>query len=273
MMAPPPRASQRLRRLAGHVVRSGAQHEADLARLGELVPQLWEQSRNDPNEEVIESPWHSVPLFDASKQPGGLTAEQKRVMDEDGHIVLPGILTEDSIQRLIDRLGAMNALNDRFEAEKAVKRAALERERDAAVTAEEAAAAERALDSWAAEDGSLGMRLSVSACIAEYDEYIESCVGHPQMLGLVRSILGEDIRFDHCCSSSQRGGGDTPDQGANWHGHTYADGTPTFADEFHPQAGGDEPSLGFIRICAPAPRPLEPHVLVAGCRSTLGRLS
>ena len=272
-MAPPPRASQRLRRLAGHVVRSGAQHEADLARLGELIPQLWEQSRNDPNEEVIESPWHSVPLFDASKQPGGLTAEQKRVMDEDGHIVLPGILTEDSIQRLIDRLGAMNALNDRFEAEKAVKREALERERDAAVTAEEAAAAERALDSWAAEDGSLGMRLSVSACIAEYDEYIESCVGHPQMLGLVRSILGDDIRFDHCCSSSQRGGGDTPDQGANWHGHTYADGTPTFADEFHPQAGGDEPSLGFIRICAPAPRPLEPHVLVAGCRSTLGRPS
>ena len=164
MMAPPPRASQRLRRLAGHVVRSGAQHEADLARLGDLIPELWEQSRNDPNEEVIESPWHSVPLFDASKQPGGLTAEQKRVMDEDGHIVLPGILTEDSIQRLIDRLGAMNALNDRFEAEKAVKRAALERERDAAVTAEEAAAAERALDSWAAEDGSLGMRLSVSAC-------------------------------------------------------------------------------------------------------------
>ena len=46
-----------------------------MARLGELIPELWEQSRNDPNEEVAESPWHSVPLFDASKQPGGLTAE------------------------------------------------------------------------------------------------------------------------------------------------------------------------------------------------------
>ena len=35
---------------------------------------------------------------------------------------------------------------------------------------------------------------------AEYDEFLESLIGHPQMLTLVRQVLGGDIRYDHCVS-------------------------------------------------------------------------
>ena len=238
---------RRLCALATHV--SSASVATDLSTLGELIPKMWEQSANDPNEEVVHSPWHSVPLFDTAKHPGGLTPEQKATMDMDGHIVLPGILTPDTVERLIDRLSAMNDLDAVFQRERAAKRKQLEQARDAAKTAAEKEAAERALSSWA-EDGGLGMRLSVGACIAEHDEYIESVVGHPQMLALARSILGDDIRFDHCCNSSGRAGGDTPDRGMGYHGHSYADGRKTWADEVVPGLAPktNNPSLGFIRI-------------------------
>ena len=64
---------------------------------------------------------------------------------------------------------------------------------------------------------------------AEYDEFLESLIGHPQMLTLVRQVLGGDIRYDHCVSLNRPGG----NQGSSWHSHTYSD---------------DDPSLGFIRI-------------------------
>jgi hypothetical protein len=239
---------RRLRALARHVAAPAAAAE-QLEQLGNVIPQLWERSINDPNEEVVHSPWHSVPLFDAAKQPGGLTPEQKQVMDTDGHIVLPGILTDDAVERLIERLSAMNDLDAESQRERAAKRVALEQARDEAATPEAKQAAEITLNSWA-EDGGLGMRLSVGACIAEHDEYIESCVGHPQMLSLARSILGEDIRFDHCCNSSGRAGGDQPDGGMGYHGHSYADGRKTWADEVVPglAPSTNNPDLGFIRI-------------------------
>eukprot|EP01043_Picozoa_sp_COSAG02_P006900 COSAG02_NODE_201_length_29473_cov_135.510213_26_plen_393_part_00 len=240
---------RRLCALARHVVGAASTEAADLDTLAEVIPKLWEQSANDPNEEVIHSPWHDVPLFDPAKQPGGLTPEQKSEMDTDGHIVLPGILTDDTVERVIDRLSALNDLDAAHQRERATKRQALEQARDIAQTAAEKEAAEVALNSWA-EDGGLGMRLSVGACIAEHDEYIESIVGHPQMLALARSILGDDIRFDHCCNSSGRAGGDTPDGGMGYHGHSYADGRKTWADEVVPGLAPktDNPSLGFIRI-------------------------
>ena len=64
---------------------------------------------------------------------------------------------------------------------------------------------------------------------AEYDEFLESLIAHPQMLTLARQVLGDDIRYDHCVTLNRPGG----NQGSGWHSHTYSD---------------DDPSLGFIRI-------------------------
>lgn len=64
---------------------------------------------------------------------------------------------------------------------------------------------------------------------AEYDSYLESIIAHPQMLALARSVLGEDIRFDHCVTLNRPVG----NQGVRWHSHEYAE---------------DDPTLGFIRI-------------------------
>jgi hypothetical protein len=64
---------------------------------------------------------------------------------------------------------------------------------------------------------------------AEYDSYLESLISHPQMLALARSVLGENIRFDHCVTLNRP----TGNKGLHWHSHEYAD---------------DDPSLGFVRI-------------------------
>ena len=64
---------------------------------------------------------------------------------------------------------------------------------------------------------------------AEYDDYLESLIAHPQLLALARNVLGEAIRFDHCVTLNRAGG----NQGVGWHSHEYSD---------------DNPNLGFVRI-------------------------
>ena len=64
---------------------------------------------------------------------------------------------------------------------------------------------------------------------AEYNIYLESLIAHPQMLQLVRDVLGEEIRYDHCVALNREGG----NGGSAWHSHEYAD---------------DDPSLGFLRV-------------------------
>jgi len=64
---------------------------------------------------------------------------------------------------------------------------------------------------------------------AEHDAYLASVIAHPQMFALARTILGTNIRFDHCVDLSRAGS----DPGSTWHTHPYAD---------------DQPELGFIRI-------------------------
>ena len=68
-----------------------------------------------------------------------------------------------------------------------------------------------------------------SSFAAEYNSYLESLILHPQMCDLIRRLLGEEIRFDHCATLNRPGG----DRGLHWHSHEYAD---------------DDPSLGFLRI-------------------------
>lgn len=64
---------------------------------------------------------------------------------------------------------------------------------------------------------------------AEYDDYLESLIAHPQLLTLARQVLGAEIRFDHCVTLNRPSG----NQGIRWHSHEYAE---------------DDPRLGFVRI-------------------------
>lgn len=64
---------------------------------------------------------------------------------------------------------------------------------------------------------------------AEYDRYLASLIGHPQLVGLARWGLGKCIRFDHCVTLNRRGG----NEGQGWHSHGY---------------GEANHQLGFLRI-------------------------
>jgi hypothetical protein len=64
---------------------------------------------------------------------------------------------------------------------------------------------------------------------AEFDDYLASLIGHPQLLELARLVLGDDIRYDHCVALNRPGG----NNGTRWHSHEY---------------GEDRPDLGFVRI-------------------------
>jgi hypothetical protein len=58
---------------------------------------------------------------------------------------------------------------------------------------------------------------------------LASLIPHPELVGLARTILGPDIRYDHCVSLNRA----AAHPGMHWHTHEYAD---------------DAPALGFIRI-------------------------
>lgn len=64
---------------------------------------------------------------------------------------------------------------------------------------------------------------------AEFDAYLASLIGHPQLLDLVRRVLGAEIRYDHCVALNREGG----NPGSKWHSHEYAD---------------DDTALGFVRV-------------------------
>lgn len=114
--------------------------------------------------------------------------EERGRLDRDGHLMYPGLLTDEAQTRLIEALRHVIA-----EGKHAVK-------------------------------GHEPQRFS-----AEFDDYLESLIAHPQMLALVRAVLGEEIRWDHCVSLVRPKG--SPAMG--WHSHEYSE---------------DDASLGFIRI-------------------------
>jgi Phytanoyl-CoA dioxygenase (PhyH) len=64
---------------------------------------------------------------------------------------------------------------------------------------------------------------------AEHDAHLASLIGHPQLLALARTVLGPEIRFDHCVALNRPAG----DRGSHWHTHAYAEARP---------------ELGFVRI-------------------------
>ena len=66
---------------------------------------------------------------------------------------------------------------------------------------------------------------------AEHDAYLESLIGHSQLLGLAHAILGDEIRYDHCVALNRPGG----HKGMGWHAHGYGE------EDF-------DLGLGFVRI-------------------------
>lgn len=248
---------------------------ADLARA--LRPQPAAQASLQTEEaqlldaETVTSPFHDVPLFKADTIK--LTDEQKAQMDTDGHLVLPGFLTDDAVDRLIASMSKIQTISSTIDqtSEGHRARAALQATFMGWMKANEDASEEVLSAKREEFQGEMEKlreqypelrKMGVGATAMEYDEYLESCVGHPQMLSLAREVLGYDIRFDHMVALN-RPGGNAP---MGYHTHEYADNGSTFEDdEKFPKVGSlgpelspdtrvpDDPSLGFIRICEQSP--------------------
>ena len=114
--------------------------------------------------------------------------EERATLDRDGHIALPGLLTDEACDELTQALAQIQALPMDDE--------------------------EHPPNRYA----------------AEFNIYLESLIGHPQLLALARWVLGEEIRYDHCVALNRPGG----DGGTHWHSHEYAE---------------DDARLGFVRVC------------------------
>lgn len=112
---------------------------------------------------------------------------EKDELDRDGHMALPGLLTDEACVQLTQALALIQAL-PQDDQEHLPNRHA-----------------------------------------AEFNSYLESLIGHPQLLELVRRVLGEEIRYDHCVALNRPGG----NGGIHWHSHEY---------------GEDDPRLGFVRV-------------------------
>ena len=64
---------------------------------------------------------------------------------------------------------------------------------------------------------------------AEHNAYLARLIADPEMVALVQSAIGPEIRFDHCVALNRAGG----DNGVDWHSHDYAE---------------DRSDLAFVRI-------------------------
>jgi hypothetical protein len=118
--------------------------------------------------------------------------EQKAELDRNGHLCLPGILTEPARDALIRSLSRIVELDTQYGPDQPADR--------------------------------MPHRYA-----AEHDAFLEGSMGHPQLLALARSILGQEIRYDHCVALIRA----SANPGLRWHTHEYAD---------------DDPRLGFLRI-------------------------
>ena len=145
--------------------------------------------------------------------------------------MLPGVLTEETCARTIAALARIDELQAEYdstaEGQRKIEIHSLLQQQD--LTGAERQDLNDELNSWD-DDGGHGMRMGIKQIVAEHDEYLESVVGHPQMLALAKSVLGDPIRFDHQCDSSGRQPGNA---GMGYHSHAYAT---------------DQPHVGYIRI-------------------------
>jgi hypothetical protein len=121
-----------------------------------------------------------------------LGPRERAELDERGHLSLPGILTAEACARLTEALGRIAVLQEPFGYGRTDER-------------------------------------TPGKYAAEHDAFLASLIGHPQLLGLARSVLGSEIRYDHCVALNRL----AANPGLRWHTHEYSDA---------------DPSLGFLRI-------------------------
>lgn len=125
-------------------------------------------------------------------KPHVIGPHEKSELDTRGHLLLPGLLTQPARDALVAALG-------------------------------------RILELHAAQGPEALADRTPSKYAAEHDAFLASLIAHPQLLALARSILGDEIRYDHCVALSRV----AAYTGMRWHTHEYADA---------------DPSLGFLRI-------------------------
>jgi hypothetical protein len=124
--------------------------------------------------------------------PHALGLREKAELDERGHLALPGILTPQACGLLTEALGRIAVLQEPY------------------------------------DHGRVGER-QPGAYAAENDTFLASLIGHPELIALARSALGDEIRYDHCVALNRR----AANPGLRWHTHEYSDA---------------DPRLGFLRI-------------------------
>ncbi len=115
-----------------------------------------------------------------------LGVSEKALLDEQGHLALPGIITAELNAALTESLKRIAELQEPFD------RGAGKGERQP------------------------------GAYAAENDAFLASLIAHPQLLELVRSVLDGEIRYDHCVALNRR----ASNPGLRWHAHEYADAEP-----------------------------------------------
>jgi len=94
------------------------------------------------------------------------TEADRTILDRDGHLALPSLLTQDACHRLTASLARIQELHEAHDEPET----------------------------------------SPQRYVAEYDEYMASLIGHRQMLTLAHTFLGPVIRYDHCVGLNRRGG-------------------------------------------------------------------
>ena len=204
--------------------------------MSNLTDRIVEEQQQAEQLVAPRSAWHSSPLFKPGSallvEDGGLSQTQKQQLYLDGHVVLPGVLAPETVERTVSALARIDELEAEFARTAMGQRKAEIRQRleqPQRLSPAERQELQRELNSWGA-DGGHGMRMGIGQVVAEHDEYLESIVGHPQMLALARSVLGDELRFDHQCTSSGRHAGNA---GMGYHSHNYAD---------------EHPQIGYIRV-------------------------
>jgi hypothetical protein len=134
-----------------------------------------------------------------------LGPREQAELDERGHLVLPGILTPHACSLLTEALGRIAALQEPFGYGRNTER-------------------------------------TPGKYAAEYDGFLASLIAHPQLLALARSVLGDEIRYDHCVALNRL----AANPGLRWHTHEYADADPGlrflriffYVNGFEPEDGG-----------------------------------
>jgi hypothetical protein len=117
--------------------------------------------------------------------PYALGPREKAELEERGHLALPGILTPEACCRLIESLGRIAVLQEPYGYERTPEP-------------------------------------TPGKYAAEHDAFLASLIGHPQLLELARSVLGEEIRYDHCVALNRL----AANPGLRWHTHEYSDADP-----------------------------------------------